>query len=278
MSDYELNPPPSSANQPGPPPVPGFQPPVQPAPAKPSSAGRNCVVAGVIGCLTIMVVFIVVGVFAYVGIKRAVSGLVDAYTDTVPVTLPEVEIADEDLQALRARVDGFKAALGNGTATEPLVLTADDINALIQNHPDWEDLKGKAYVSIEGQQVRGEVSIPLEGLVAGRYLNGSATFDVFLRNGILYVQLMAAEVKGKALPEDFVSGLRSENLAEAVAQDPTMAPAIRRIESIAINNGAITITPKVEPAGASEVPIESVEITDDTTAITPEAEPAQAPE
>ncbi len=62
-----------------------------------------------------------------------------------------------------------------GTASEPLVLSSDDLNALIEDKPE---MKGKIYVTVEGDEVKGRVSIPLGELglpmVKGRYLNGKA--------------------------------------------------------------------------------------------------------
>ena len=78
----------------------------------------------------------------------------------------------EKRQALKDRVEAFRKAVEAGTATEPLVLTSDDLNALIEENAE---LKGKVYVKIEGDEVKGQVSIPLERLAdlpmfKGRYL------------------------------------------------------------------------------------------------------------
>ena len=67
----------------------------------------------------------------------------------------------EQRQVLKDRVEAFRKAVEAGTPTEPLVLTSDDLNALIEENPD---LKGKIYVKIEGDEVKGQVSIPLDKL------------------------------------------------------------------------------------------------------------------
>ena len=53
-----------------------------------------------------------------------------ANTDTVPMKLPVVPRTDEEMKELHKRLDQFKEAMDSGKASE-LVLTADDINALI---------------------------------------------------------------------------------------------------------------------------------------------------
>ena len=76
-----------------------------------------------------------------------------------------------------------------GTAIEPLVLTSDDLNALIEENPE---LKGRIYVKVEGDEVKGRVSFPLDKLnchcrwpFKGRYLNGEADLKASLFDGEL---------------------------------------------------------------------------------------------
>ena len=49
----------------------------------------------------------------------------------------------EKRQALKDRVEAFRKAVEAGTPTEPLVLTSDDLNALIEENPtiEGEDLR-----------------------------------------------------------------------------------------------------------------------------------------
>ena len=67
----------------------------------------------------------------------------------------------EKRQALKDRVEAFRKAVDAGTPTEPLVLTSDDLNALIEENPE---LKGTIYVKVEGDEVKGQVSFPLDKL------------------------------------------------------------------------------------------------------------------
>ena len=106
-------------------------------------------------------------------------------------------------KTLEERVKAFRTALEEGKPTEPLVLTSDEINALIEART--AELKGKVYVTIEGDKLKGQVSIPLSdfpsfGLTRGRYLNGEAEFKVSLQDGILLVTLDSIEVNGKHRP------------------------------------------------------------------------------
>ena len=94
-----------------------------------------------------------------------------------------------EVDKLKQRFEAFQQAVREQRPTKPLELTADDINALIASGPKRQDLKGKFYVSLEGDQLKGEVSMPLQeiglSMFKGRYLNGSATFGLSFRNGTL---------------------------------------------------------------------------------------------
>ena len=92
---------------------------------------------------------------------RFVNQLVDQYTATTPRELPKVEMPAEQRQDAQGPRRGVPKAVDAGTPTEPLVLTSDDLNALIEENPDF---KGMVYVKIDGDEVKGQVSIPLDKL------------------------------------------------------------------------------------------------------------------
>ncbi len=199
------------------------------------------------GCLGGVAVVVFLAIAGYIVVRMAFSGIVDRYTDTEPMDLPQSEMPAEEYAALKERVDAFDAALEAGTATEPLELTAEDINALIANDPQWSELKGRVHISINDDLITGDVSMPVDALLPGRYVNGSGTFDIFLRDGMLYVHLDALTVNGKALPDEFMSGLRSENLAAEYVREPGVQESLDRFESIEVSDGIIRVTPKVSP-------------------------------
>jgi hypothetical protein len=140
------------------------------------------------GCLLI-IVFLVLLVVAFV---------IGFYTGTKPKEIPQVQISEDEQNAVRARWDEFEA----GTPTEQVItpvptpapvseetpppevapspvatppspnrieLTASDINALISR---GRRTRGKAFVSIDNDVARVQVNIPLEKLgFRGRSLN-----------------------------------------------------------------------------------------------------------
>ncbi len=85
-------------------------------------------------------------------------------------------------------------------------------------------MKGKFYVSLEGDQLKGEVSVPLRDMgltmFKGRYLNGSATFNLSFQNGALSVTPQTIIVKGKPVPEEYMQEIRKQNLAASLTNQP----------------------------------------------------------
>jgi hypothetical protein len=204
------------------------------------------------GCITVLVIMVLCGIAGFFAIRYGLNkftAFVEQYTDTTPMKLPTVQMSSTDYQLLDKRVTAFSDAVNARKATLPLVLTGDEINALIANSPAWKALKGKLYVAIEGDQVMGTVSIPMDDLaeapglsrLKGRYLNGSAALKVSLTNSVLVVTLQSLEAKGQRPPPQIMTQLQSVNFAQNSAQDPKTQEMIGRLESIEVKDGKITI-------------------------------------
>jgi hypothetical protein len=204
------------------------------------------------GCLTLVVLAVLLGIAGFFTVRYAlgkVNAFVQQYTDTRPAVLPKVEIDPADYEKLTQRVDQFKAAADGGKGEATLTLTAQDLNGLIANNADLAQLKGRLYVAIDGDQVKGQVSVPLAELAGvpglsglqGRYLNGSAALKVALSDGLLDVHIISLDVNGAPLPEQFLAALRGENLAKDATRDPKTAEALRRLESLEVKDGAVIL-------------------------------------
>ena len=207
----------------------------------------GCWKYGGIGCLVIIIVAIIGGYFAYKGIKGLLSEMTEKYTSTVQVDLPTVDASTEEVAAIVDRVDSFTNALQGDDLPEPLTLTSRDINILINNHPKWQELAGKVYVTIEGDQVKGEISLPLGEagkMFNGRFLNGSASFRLGMEPGRLLLFLDSAEVGGEKLPGEIITMLKERNLAEKTNERPDVAEMLKKLESINVKDGSLIISPK----------------------------------
>ena len=233
----------------------------------------GCIIASVLALL----MAILIGILAFVG-YRALSGLVNEYTATEPEQLPKVEMPAEKRQELKDRVEAFRKAVNEGKATEPLVLTGDDLNVLID---DNAELKGTIFVKIEGDELKGRVSIPLDKLplpmFKGRYLNGEASLKASFFDGELIVHMEEIEVKGKKPPEDAMKGFRQQNLAKDLFKDPENAKMLRKLESLEIKDGKIIVKVKAKsdaapsPTSKTTAPAEKATPTNDQ----PKTEPSK---
>jgi hypothetical protein len=150
----------------------------------PKRKGMGCLGKG---CLLIIIFLILLAVAFVVGI----------YVGTKPKEIPQVQTSEDAQKAVQARWDEFEAGSQNEVRSpEPIPtppapestpdvapppvetpaspnrieLTANDINQLISAS---RKARGKAFVSIDNDVARVQLTIPLEKVgFRGRYLNG----------------------------------------------------------------------------------------------------------
>jgi hypothetical protein len=212
-------------------------------------SSRSCLLYG---CLTLVVLMIAVAVGTFFVGRYAMNRLaafVEQYTETAPMELATVDMPAEEYESLETRLKEFQVGLDDGRSVPPLVLTGRELNALIARHPDLQDWRERLHVELEGSQVKGQLSLPLDDLskfpglsrLAGRYLNGAALLDVELQNGRLDVRVDSLEVKGEPLPEEVLSQLRLHNLAQDLEKNEQLSETLGQLRSIEVADGEVTI-------------------------------------
>jgi hypothetical protein len=214
----------------------------------------GCIIASI---LAVLMVILVSAVF-YLG-YRFLQQSIEQYTSPTRRDLPKVEMPAEQRQLLKDRVEAFRKAVDTEKPIEPLVLTSDDLNALIDENPD---LKGKIYIKVEGDEVKGQVSIPCDALgeiplmsiLKGRYLNGEADLKASLEGGVLIVTLDSLEVNGQRLSDQIMNELRKQNLAKDFYKEEKASRMIRKIESLQIKDGKITLKVRAKEGASPESP------------------------
>ncbi len=152
------------------------------------------------GCL-IFVVFILVLAAAFAaGTFLAVRYLRTSYFVTAPAELPASNATDQERELVRAKWYEFERAARAHTASR-VELTADELNALISSE---RDLRGKAFVSIEGNTARLQLSIPLSfsRLMKGRYMNAECTVQSDPDGVPANAHITSVIVNGKPVAED----------------------------------------------------------------------------
>jgi len=208
-----------------------------PPPIRPVKEGHGCFFWG---CMTTLIVIALIGVAAYMGIMKLAS-VAKQYTSDRPMKIESVELSPARMADLNARIAAFQQAVKTDDPAR-LVLTADEINALLSSRNELKELHIMAHLDIEGDKITAAMTMPCPihkfGL-DGRYINGKATIQMLLQMGRLLVYVDSIEADGKRLPEQFMTGFRSKNLAEKAMEDPKTAAAIAKLKSISVQDGAI---------------------------------------
>lgn len=197
------------------------------------------------GCVTIVLVFILGSIVAGLTLRYGIQQFREQYSDDAPIDLPRVAMTSEQIDTLLLRVQAFEDGLEADQPPDPLTLTQDELNAVLQNHPDLIFIGDNAHFAIEDDKLIGQLSISLDFLpgFAGRFFNGSAVFSIAMEHGRLSVLLDSAIVKGQPVPENVMQGWHGENIAEDLHDNPRAGKLIKKIEAIDIKGGVITITP-----------------------------------
>ena len=202
------------------------------------------------GCITSLVLLAIV-LAAVLAVLHYAKKMINQYTDSQPMELPTVQMSQGEIDKLKQRFEAFEEAVRAQRPTQPLTLSADDINALIASGPKQQALQGKFYLSLDGDQVKGEVSVPLREMglrmFKGRYLNGSATFSLSFRDGTLWVSPQTIMVKGKPLPEVYMQHIRTENLAAGLTNEPKAVAVLQGLQDIQVKEGKLVVVPKAQP-------------------------------
>lgn len=201
------------------------------------------------GCITGVVCLIAMLLALLLGLHE-LRRMLNQYTDTKPATLPTVQLSPAQIDQVERRWDSFRDAIRASANPPPLELTADDINALIENDPDFRPLKGVLYVEIEGDELKGQLSVPMDQLelfrFRGRYLNGTGLFSLTFQNGLLRIVPEEIWVKGRPLPNVYMERIRRLNFAAQANENARSSVALNRLQSIQIKGGKLIIVPKVE--------------------------------
>jgi hypothetical protein len=241
--------------------------------SKPPQRERGCFYYGCLFSAILAGIAAILIVVAMFFLYRFASRTIGQYTDTAPMPMPPLALPKDEADAAIARAKAFKEAVDEGQAAT-LVLTGPELNALLSSDPN---LAGRVAFDIVDDELRGWVSIPMDLPGFGRrYLNGKGALRASLDDDEgLVVHVQDLEVRGKPLPADVLNPMRERNLAENVRTDPEMQKTLRRIESLTIRDGKITIQSRERKKAEDEETDEAPAKPDEPE---PESDPKPEPE
>jgi hypothetical protein len=134
-----------------------------------------------------------------------------------PAPVPEFSGSDQQIQRTRERWQDFEQKTRASQPAE-IELSADDINALIAT---TEDVRGKVFASIDGDQIRLQASVPIGGFLGrpGYYFTGDVIIEL---NGVQSPdnpRFSRITINGEQVPSDFLNWkYRSRQLREYLAE------------------------------------------------------------
>jgi hypothetical protein len=192
--------------------------------APPPRKGMGCFARG---CLILVVFAVVLGIACFAGmywglhrhsaIFHGLYWLTKAHAIAgTPVPIPEFTPSDQQTQGVHERCQDFEQKARAGQPAE-LELTADDVNTLIATN---QDVRGKAFVSIEGDRLRCQASVPLGEFIgrSGYYFNGDITIELKGAELVENPQLRGITVNGEPVPGDLLNWkYRSKRLRDYLA-------------------------------------------------------------
>jgi hypothetical protein len=192
--------------------------------APPPRKGMGCFARG---CLTLVVFAIVLGIACFAGmywglhrhsaIFHGLYWLAKAQAIAQsPVSVPQFTASDAQIQSVHERCEDFEQKARAGQSAE-LELTADDINTLIATN---QDARGKVFVSIDGDRLRCQASVPVGELIgrSGYYFNGDITVELRGAESLENPQLSGITVNGEPVPRDLLNWkYRSRGLRDYLA-------------------------------------------------------------
>jgi hypothetical protein len=133
-------------------------------------------------------------------------------------------------------------ALDTGNGPTELVLSADELNTLIHEHPDLVQFRDRLHVSIKNDQLSGQLSYPLDSFgFPGHYFNGEGEFSVKMDRGILEVSALSLKVRGVEVPQQFLKGINEKNLAAKLYENPKSLALMKKIERVKVGDGKLVI-------------------------------------
>ena len=165
----------------------------------PQQRGLGCLAKG---CLILLVFGLLLCVAFVAGTYYAAKFVRTEYFSTDHTLLPISHASVEEENAVRARWNAFDKA---ARAHEParIELSADEINALIATDPK---VRGDAYVSIEDNTARLQISIPVgrNWWMPGRYLNAQCSVQSGSSGKPEDARITSIVVNGRPVGDEFL--------------------------------------------------------------------------
>ncbi|HXY60435.1 MAG TPA: hypothetical protein VEH26_02390 [Chthoniobacterales bacterium] len=216
----------------------------------PPQRGLGCFAKG---CLILCVFFILLGLAFVAGTYYAAKFVRSEYFSSEHERLPISQATVEEETAAHERWDAFEKA---ARAHEParIEMTADDLNAVIASD---RKLRGDAYVTIEDNSARLQVSIPVgtSWWLRGRYINAQCTIESAPSGKPEDARITSIVVNGRPVGEEFLTWQYGSWSFKRYVTDWTGETNLKRFEiadgKVILETGASSDDPFASPLPAA---------------------------
>jgi hypothetical protein len=203
------------------------------------------------GCLTLVVVIVVLATAIIGGAWFLYGKAINVYTSTQPVNIHVEEPTDSQFQTAEGKLARLHQAIFNNQEIA-IDFTAGDINALIARDPGFAGMRGRVRVGIADSIVTLELSAPLTAVplpkLRNRWFNGRASFEFTYNLGQFVIGAKSAEANGRALPEQFFGSFNAsfnrsfnERFQRDLQKSQEQATFWKRIKAIVVNGDRLII-------------------------------------
>ena len=225
-------------------------PPPQQPPAKTSKAGLGCLGCG---CLLLLVIFFVfaglIGGGTYMGFKE----LQTVSSPTAEAITPFAG-GDDVYTGVQQKITAFNQDVNAGK-TSTLTLSADEINSLIEHNIDLKRLQAQVLVSMTGDLIRFQGSIPSNSIplvnlgIKDRYFNLDATSAITFNPDTKEIefQFRKIQIGDISLPENSVESLQtsySQMFNQKLRQNTAIWNVLQVAKNVSIKDGQLVIETK----------------------------------
>ncbi len=246
-------------------PAPGYS--NQPGYPPPPRQGMGCFAKG---CITVVVLVMLlglgVGVLGWYTFRNF-----PAFISQNPVAIRTYPATEEEYQAVIGRYTDFIKALNKGEAAT-FTLSENDLNTLIARDPEFKDVRGKVYLTIDKDEIIAETSFPIpedrrrfgSGSRDRGYFNGRVRFAVSFSGGELTMFVRKIEsMDGKPMSDLLISLLNKMDIGQGFTQSmhdarrkgEPWAEAMSRVQKIIVEDGKIVATAVEGAPATNPVPL-----------------------
>jgi hypothetical protein len=207
------------------------------------------------GCLTLLVIgFILIG-GVIGGTWYLCRKAADTLTSSEPVDLHLVPPDEAQVRAAERSVNRVETAIATRQETT-VIFTAADLNALVDRHPNFSEVRGRMRIDIANSIMTVTMSAPLTDFfwsrLKRRWFNASATFGFAYAFGMFRVDIRSAEANGHQLPDEFRSSFvssfnRSFNQRfQEKLQENNSAEFWNHVKTISLEGDKLVVTTQAE--------------------------------